>query len=94
MFDATSRYASIPDATIDLPDGRTVTYKRRRFLPQAHELQSLGEETVQPGDRIDLVAARTIGDPEQSWRIADANVTVDPAALEPGQRLTIAGPKP
>lgn len=94
MFDTNSRYAPVPDATIELPDGRTVTYKRRRFLPQARDLQPLGEEVVQPGDRIDLVAARTLGDPEQSWRIADANETVDPAALEPGRRLIIAGPKP
>jgi hypothetical protein len=95
MFDSTSRYASIEDATIELPDGRTATYKRRRFLPHARELQPLGEETVQPGDRIDLVANRTIGDPEQFWRVCDANDAVDPEALiEPGRRLTISGPRP
>ena len=34
MFDYTSRYYTIETATLKLPDGRTVAYKRRRFLPQ------------------------------------------------------------
>ncbi len=95
MFETTSRYAPIDEATIDLPDGRTVSYKRRRFLPHARDLQPLGEEAVRPGDRIDLVATRTVGDPEQFWRICDANDAVDPEAIiEPGRRLTISGPRP
>jgi len=95
MFDSTSRYATLEEAVIELPDGRTVTYKRRRFLPHARDLQPLGEDAVRPGDRIDLVAARTIGDPEQFWRVCDANEAIDPEALiEPGRRLTIAGPRP
>jgi hypothetical protein len=95
MFEATSRYAPIEDATLELPDGRTVFYKRRRFLPHARDLQPLGEETVRSGDRIDLVAFRTIGDPEQFWRLCDANEVVDPEELiQPGRRLKISGPQP
>jgi len=95
MFEPTSRYAGIPDSTLERPDGRTVTYRQRRFLPQARDLQELGQETVQPGDRIDLVAGRTIGDPQQFWRVCDANAAVDPEAIVlPGRRLRIAGPKP
>jgi len=72
-----------------------VTYKLRRFLPHVRDLQPLGEEAVLPGDRIDLVASRTIGDPEQFWRVCDANAAVDPEELiEPGHRLTISGPRP
>jgi hypothetical protein len=95
MFDSTSRYAPLEDATLELADGRTVTYKRRRFLPHRRDLQPLGEDLVRPGDRIDLVAARTIGDPEQFWRVCDANEAVEPDELiEPGRRLMISGPQP
>jgi nucleoid-associated protein YgaU len=45
---------------------------------------------VVAGDRIDLLAARYYGDPLQSWRIADANPTLDPHALiVPGRVLVI-----
>ena len=41
-----------------------------------------------PGDRLDLITARTLGDPEQFWRICDANDALDPDDLaEPGRRL-------
>jgi hypothetical protein len=41
------------------------------------------------------VAARTIGDPEQFWRVCDANEAVEPDELiEPGRRLMISGPQP
>lgn len=95
MFDQTSRYAPLEEAEHTLPDGRTVVYKRRRFLPHARDLQPLAEEPVRAGDRIDLVAARTIGDPEQFWRVCDANDALEPEALvEPGRRLVIASPQP
>ena len=45
---------------------------------------------VVAGDRLDLLAARYYGDPLQSWRIADANPTLDPLSLiEPGRVLNI-----
>ncbi len=33
---------------------------------------------VQQGDRIDVIAARYLGDPLLYWRIADANLAVRP----------------
>ena len=33
------------------------------------------------GDRLDLITARTLGDPEQFWRVCDANDALDPAEL-------------
>jgi len=47
------------------------------------------------GDRLDLITARTLSDPEQFWRIADANDAMDPTDLtnEPGSRLRIATPQ-
>ena len=95
MFDPTSRYASLPTATYVTPDGRTVTYVRRRFLPQGDTLPLLTEVTVTQGDRLDLITARTLGDPEQFWRVADANDALDPVDLtdEPGSTLRVPIPQ-
>lgn len=96
MFDFTSRYYTIENATFTTPDGRTVAYKRRRFLPSGNTLPLLAEVTVMQDERLDLVAFRALGDPLQFWRIADANDAMDPFDLvEPsGQRLRVPVPQP
>ena len=95
MFEPGSRYFALEEATFTFADGRTVAYKRRRFLPQGRTLPRLAVVTVEAGDRLDLIAARTLGDPEQFWRICDANDAVDPEALaEPGNRLVVPTPEP
>ena len=96
MFEPGSRYESIETATMTMPDGRVVAYKRRRFLPRGEEMPLLVEVTVTEGDRLDLIAARTLGDPEQFWRICDANNAMNPEELtaEPGRRLRVAMPEP
>ena len=95
MFDQTSRYHAVPDATLTLPDGRTVAYKRRRLLPPSSDLVKLGEVAVEAADRLDLLAARTLGDPEHFWRLCDANDALDPHdLLTPGRRLTVPLPQP
>lgn len=91
MFEPTSRYAGIETATRTAADGRAVVYKRRRFLPQPADMPVLAEVLVAPGDRIDTLAARVLGDPEQFWRLADANGATNPADLAvPGRRLRVA----
>jgi hypothetical protein len=96
MFDASSRYAAVETATLRDPDGRVVAYVRRRFLPQGPGLPLLVEVDVVQGDRLDLITARTLGDPEAFWRICDANNALDPAALTsvPGRRLRVPLPQP
>jgi hypothetical protein len=95
VFEPPSRYYALEQATYTFPDGRTVAYARRRFLPPRAGLRPLALEAVRPGDRLDLIAARTIGDPEQAWRICDANDALDPdALLRTGRRLTIPSPGP
>ena len=95
MFDPTSRYASLPNAAYTAPDGRTIVYKTRRFLPQAQTLPLLTEAVVAQSDRLDLVAYRTLGRAELFWRIADANDAMDPFALTvPGTVLRVPVPQP
>jgi hypothetical protein len=94
MFDHTSRYYHLGVATTTLPDGRTVSYVRRRFLPRG-DLPLLAEVAVIQGERIDLVAYRTLGDPLAYWRVCDANNAVDPQELteEPGRLLRVPLPQ-
>ena len=90
MFSHGSRYARIGEATYTFLDGTSVAYKLRRLVPEPGPvIQSL--VTVEPDDRPDLVAARTIGDPLLFWRIADANLVANPFELTavPGRVLTV-----
>ena len=93
-FPPTSRYADVEVAQLTLADGRTVAYLRRRFLPAPESFALLREHAVRAGNRLDQVAALYLGDPEQFWRIADANGAAAPEELtdEVGRRLRITLP--
>ena len=95
MFTSTSRYHTLKTATHTTPDGREITYVRRRFPPQGEKQTLLVEVEVTASDRLDLIANRTLGDPEQFWRIADANNAMNPADLtaEPGETVRVALPQ-
>ncbi|MBD2773372.1 LysM domain-containing protein [Iningainema tapete] len=90
MFSVTSRYFSIETAKWVSPDGREIAYLRRRFLPNA-TTAVLAEHAVTEGDRLDNITARYLGDPEQFWRVCDANNAMHPDELttEVGRRLVI-----
>jgi hypothetical protein len=79
----------------DDPSRRSIAYLRRRFLPQGGTLPELEKTQVQPGERFDQLAQRTLGDPELYWRICDANDAMAPAALleRPGRRLRVPLPQ-
>ena len=81
MFDSKSRYAGLEVGTHTTKDGREIRHVRRRFLPRGSEQPVLTEVTVKQGDRLDLICARTLGDPEQFWRICDANDAMNPFEL-------------
>jgi len=94
MFPPTSRYANVETAELEIAPDRVVIHLRRRFVPQPDRFVLLQEHTVVDGDRLDNVTARYLGDPEQFWRIADANGAMRPDELTetPGRRLRIALP--
>jgi len=96
MTDPSSRYANVGTTTLVTTDGVEMRYLLRRFLPDGKRQPLLTEVTVTQGDRLDLIAHRTIGDPVQFWRIADANNALKPEDLtaEPGEVIRVAVPQP
>jgi hypothetical protein len=88
-----SRYASTGTAEITLPDGRTIAYLRRRWLPQPEALVELQRHTVTEGERLDHIAAQHFGDPTMFWQLCDANRAMQPEELETvGESLRITLP--
>lgn len=81
MFDSNSRYYNLETKTLTAAGGRKIAYVSRRFLPQGRAMPLLAEASVEAGDRLDLLANRTLGDPEQFWQIADANDAMNPTDL-------------
>lgn len=93
-FPANSRYQATETTRLTLPDGSEVVFLKRRFLPQPEQLAPWRRVDVVQGDRLDNLAAKLLGDPEQFWRIADANRAMRPESLVEvvGRRLVIALP--
>jgi hypothetical protein len=94
VFEPDSRYFALETAVHVTADGREIRYVRRRFLPESGSLRTLASVVVKDGDRVDLITARTLGDPLQYFRVCDANDAVDPAELTavPGRTLKIPSP--
>jgi hypothetical protein len=95
LFPPTSRYHALGTAQFTTADGRTLVYLRRRFVPSPERFTLLQEHAVAEGDRIDNLAARYLGDPEQYWRLCDANGAIRPAELTEtvGRRLRVTLPE-
>jgi len=98
-FPPNSRYHGLLTLTHTRADGSTLPYVARRFVPPAEALTLARLHSVVQGDRLDLLAAAYLGDPEQWWKIADANGAAAPDSApetlcdEPGVRLRIALPE-
>jgi hypothetical protein len=93
-FPPTSRYSGIETATLEDAAGVTVIYLRRRFVPPPERFALLQEHVVCEKDRLDNITAHYLDDPEQFWRICDANRALSPDELTetPGRRLRITLP--
>src|SRR5262249_12691325 len=94
-FPANSRYNKTPLASVRMPDGTEVKYLRGRFVPPPENFALLKEHTVTEGERLDHIAAKYPGDPEQFWRLCDATGAIRPdELLEPiGHRIRITLPE-
>ena len=94
-FSPMSRYSGVETATIETPEGKVIIFLRRRFLPQPERFALLQEHVVLQGERLDNITARYLGDPEQFWRVCDANGAMRPDELTEtvGRRLRITLPE-
>jgi hypothetical protein len=93
MFETTSRYNDCGDAFLVTKDGKTVKYKKRRFIPKERENKStILEIDIVTGDRLDLISSKYLADPEQFWRLCDMNGVMHPLDLEEiGKTIKIIG---
>ncbi|MEK7258040.1 MAG: LysM domain-containing protein [Bacteroidota bacterium] len=95
QFSPTSRYFGIETGVLEIANQNPVAFVRRRFIPQPERYQLLQEHVVTQGERPDHLAAQYLGDPEQFWRICDANAVMHPNELTEtiGQRIRITLPE-
>lgn len=96
-FPADSRYYGTGTLSYVSPQGETVAYLAQRIVPQpgAPNFATVAQHTVRQGDRLDLIAAKYLGDPLIFWLICDANGAIDPRELvaTPGRVLNITTPQ-
>lgn len=92
-FPPSSRYHGLGTRTLGTAAG-PVVYLERRFVPPPERFADLTVHTVTEGERLDHVAARHLGDPEQFWQLADANRALQPEELtaETGRKLRVTLP--
>jgi hypothetical protein len=96
-FPTDSRYYGSSTLTYTTPNGQTISYLARRFVPQpgAASYATVATHVVKSGDRLDLLAAKYLGDPLMFWLICDANGAIAPEKLvaTPGTIVNITMPQ-
>lgn len=94
-FEPTSRYYGKPLTSSLSVDGETVVHTTRRFVPSPENFALLQYHFIEQGDRLDNIAQQYLGDPEQFWKLCDANGVDRPDDLteEVGNTLRITLPE-
>ena len=94
-FPPTSRYYATRTKTLTLEDGSQLVYLSRRFVPPGSAFALLSTHTVIAGERLDVIAAQELGDPQAFWRLCDANDALRPEDLTSpiGRRIRITLPE-
>jgi hypothetical protein len=85
MYAPGSRYERVPQAVYVDRDGRQIPYTLLRPFPDDPPSVQLHE--VADHERLDLIAYRFYGDPEQFWRLCDGNRALRPDDLETTGRV-------
>ncbi|HYJ84091.1 MAG TPA: hypothetical protein VEW26_14760 [Allosphingosinicella sp.] len=96
-FPPESRYHGSEVRSFTAPDGVEIVYLARRFVPEPGRFRTLSVHVVAQGERLDMVAARLVGDPEQYWRLCDSNGALWPEELEASEarvRITLPADVP
>ena len=101
-FPTDSRYYGFSTLTFTTPSSQSgpaqsVSYLARRFVPQpgTPNYATVARHTVVQGDRLDLIAAKYLGDPLMFWLLCDANGALQPEELvaTPGTVIAITMPQ-
>jgi hypothetical protein len=94
-FPETSRYRGLGTRRLVDAQGNEIVYVARRIVPPPERFAEIGQVEVKDGDRIDMIAAEQIGDPELYWHLADANGALHPAQLTEctGRKLRVTLPE-
>jgi nucleoid-associated protein YgaU len=96
-FPTDSRYYGSSVLQYNAPNGQVIPYLARRIVPQpgAPGFATINRYTVRQGDRLDLIAAKYLGDPLMAWLLCDANGAMRPYDLvaTPGTVLNITTPQ-
>jgi hypothetical protein len=92
-FPPESRYHGIGVRVLTALDGTDIAYLERRFAPDPDRFATLSVHVVVQGERLDRMAARLIGGPEQFWGLCDSNGAIWPGELEaPEARVRVTLP--
>jgi hypothetical protein len=78
QYKPNSRYTPTAMLIYHAPDGREIAYGARRLLPRPEQFKPLAIYRHDRDRRIDDIANAYYGDPEQYWRICDANLVFWP----------------
>lgn len=96
-FPTDSRYYNSATLQYTAPNGQVIAYLVRRFVPQpgTPNYATVAQHTVTRGDRLDLIAAKYLGDPLMFWLLCDANGAIRPNSLiaTPGSVVAITMPQ-
>jgi hypothetical protein len=88
-----SRYEKVGEVESTDSRGRTVRYKRTRFIADP---TVSGVHLVMEDERLDRLAFDAYGDVERWWLIADANLAIWPADVlaDPGSVIDMPAGEP
>jgi hypothetical protein len=88
MFFKGSRYEKVGTDSVTDAQGRTILFKKVRFIVDTPAQAAL---VVGQGERLDRIAQRVYQDPELFWLICDANRArwPDDLVAEPGRVIRI-----
>ena len=81
MFPITSRYYGVGQVERARRDGAKVVYLRRRFVPPPERFACSRNTRSPKASASTHIAAQYLGDPEQFWRLCDANGVMRPEEL-------------
>ena len=95
VFPETSHYTRIGTKTYETVSGESIVHLRRRFVPQPERFELLQQHTVTEGERLDNITSQYYNDPEQYWKICDANGVIRPNELVDaiGKKIRITLPE-